>query len=108
MKKKILIIVLAALVSAGGVAGVVVYTRRKNVGDTSSSRSESVSDSSSEHVHAFTLQNTDLEYLKSEATCTAKAVYYYSCECGERGTQTFEYGTAKGQTVGDHRNEKSK
>ena len=35
------------------------------------------------HVHSYTEKNTDAKYLKSAATCTAKAVYYYSCSCGE-------------------------
>lgn len=38
-------------------------------------------------------ENTDTKYLKSAATCTHKAVYYQSCSvCGEKGTNTFEYG----------------
>ena len=46
------------------------------------------------------------EYLKSAATCTAKAVYYTSCtECGQssKGTadeETFEYGNALGHKYG--------
>ena len=44
------------------------------------------------HEHSFTVENTSGKYLKSEATCKQKAVYYYSCECGECGTETFEYG----------------
>lgn len=46
------------------------------------------------------------EYLKSAATCTAKAVYYTSCtECGlsSKGTEneaTFEYGNALGHSFG--------
>ena len=31
-------------------------------------------------------------YLVSNATCTAKAVYYKSCVCARVGTATFEYG----------------
>ena len=42
--------------------------------------------------HKFTKKDTDEKYLLSSATCTQKAVYYYSCECGEKGTETFEYG----------------
>lgn len=35
----------------------------------------------------------DEDYLKSEATCSAKAVYYVSCEnCDAVGTTTFTYG----------------
>lgn len=43
--------------------------------------------------HKFTAENTDTKYLSTEADCTHKAVYYYSCEvCGAAGTETFEYG----------------
>ena len=47
------------------------------------------------------------EYLKSAATCTAKAVYYTSCaECGlsskgTAGEATFEYGDALGHKYGE-------
>ena len=47
------------------------------------------------------------EYLKSAATCTAKAVYYTSCaDCGlsSKGTKneaTFEYGNALGHKYGE-------
>ena len=44
------------------------------------------------HVHDYTEKNTDEKYLKTPATCTAKAVYYYSCSCGNKGTETFESG----------------
>ncbi len=44
------------------------------------------------HSHSF-VEKTDEKYLKSAATCVNKAVYYTSCSgCGERGTETFEYG----------------
>lgn len=42
--------------------------------------------------HSFDQQNTASKYLKSEATCKSPAVYYYSCACGAKGTQTFTYG----------------
>ena len=44
------------------------------------------------HVHSYTEKNTDEKYLKTPATCTAKAVYYYSCSCGNKGAETFESG----------------
>ena len=44
------------------------------------------------HTHAFTAEVATDKYLVSRATCTAKAKYYYSCACGEKGTTTFEYG----------------
>lgn len=46
----------------------------------------------SAHTHSFTQQNTDAKYLQSPATCTSQAVYFYSCECGEKGNETFKYG----------------
>ena len=43
-------------------------------------------------AHSFTEKVAE-QYLKSAATCTAKAVYYNSCTfCGEKGTETFETG----------------
>ena len=42
--------------------------------------------------HVFDQKVATAEYLASEATCTQKATYYYSCVCGEKGTETFEYG----------------
>ena len=53
-----------------------------------------------DHVHNFTVQNTDGEYLDSDATCTAKATYVYSCACGAKGTEKFEHGEALGHTPG--------
>lgn len=44
------------------------------------------------HTHVFDQKNTDAKYLASAASCTAKATYYYSCTCGEKGTATFESG----------------
>ena len=43
--------------------------------------------------HELTAEKVDDKYLKSAATCIAKAVYYKSCAiCGEKGTDTFEIG----------------
>ena len=43
-------------------------------------------------AHSFTEKVAE-QYLKSAATCTAKAVYYKSCSvCHEKGTETFETG----------------
>ena len=44
------------------------------------------------HTHVFTKQVIKDEYLKSVATCDVLASYYYSCECGERGDESFTYG----------------
>ena len=49
-----------------------------------------------EHAHTFDRQVAEQSYLCKKATCTEKAEYYYSCECGEKGTGTFEYGEPLG------------
>ncbi|MBQ8248088.1 MAG: hypothetical protein IJZ42_13250 [Lachnospiraceae bacterium] len=43
--------------------------------------------------HTYAQQAIAPEYLQTEATCTSAAAYYYSCECGAKGTATFSYGT---------------
>ena len=48
------------------------------------------------HTHSFDREVTEHEYLKSAATCTVPAVYYKSCNCGEKGTETFTSGDALG------------
>ena len=42
--------------------------------------------------HTYNQEKAESKYLASEATCTAKATYYKSCSCGEKGTETFESG----------------
>ena len=44
------------------------------------------------HECNFALEVKDEKYLASKATCIAKAKYYYSCECGKMGIETFEAG----------------
>lgn len=41
------------------------------------------------HTHVYSQTNTDPVYLHTDATCTSPALYYYSCQCGEKGTATF-------------------
>ena len=45
--------------------------------------------------HAYNKEKVDSKYLVSNATCTSQAVYYKSCVCGEKGTETFKYGNLK-------------
>ena len=52
------------------------------------------------HTHSFTQEIAEDKYLASEATCTEKARYYYSCKCGEKGTETFGYGSLLGHELG--------
>lgn len=41
------------------------------------------------HECSFVLENTEEKYLATVATCVEGATYYKSCECGEKGTETF-------------------
>ena len=50
------------------------------------------------HSHEYNKEVVDAKYLAEEATCTSKAKYYYSCECGEKGTETFESGEVLAHT----------
>ncbi len=58
-----------------------------------------------EHTHAYTETIATEDYLKSEATCLSKAVYYYSCSCGEYGDDTFEYGEIAEHLLSDWKDE---
>lgn len=42
--------------------------------------------------HVYDQEVASAKYLATPATCTEKATYYYSCVCGEKGAQSFEYG----------------
>ena len=52
------------------------------------------------HTHVYEKNVAD-KYRKSAADCTRPAVYYFSCACGARGNETFEYGTALGHSFGN-------
>ena len=54
------------------------------------------------HTHSFTEQTAKDEYLSTAANCTDKAKYFYSCSCGEKGTETFEYGSPLGHDFTDY------
>lgn len=51
------------------------------------------------HIHSYYMENTEDEYLKELATCTTPAVFYYSCVCGEKGSETFFYGATADHTI---------
>ncbi len=54
------------------------------------------------HECKFDKQIVDQAYFVSNATCTEKAKYYLSCECGEFGDETFGYGEALGHDFNDY------
>ena len=43
-------------------------------------------------AHIYDKERTADVYKMSDATCTSRAIYYKSCECGRAGTETFEIG----------------
>ena len=59
-----------------------------------------------DHVCEFT-ETVEETYLKSAATCTAKAVYYKSCSCGEVSDETFESGEPLGHAYAENANEET-
>ncbi len=47
-------------------------------------------------AHTYNQEVVNETYKKSFATCTGAAVYYKSCVCGAKGTETFTSGTELG------------
>ncbi len=48
------------------------------------------------HEHSYDQKVIKSTYRKTFATCGTSAVYYKSCACGEKGTETFEGGVPLG------------
>ena len=45
-----------------------------------------------DHTHTYDKKTVSADYLVAAATCESAATYYYSCSCGEKGTETFTDG----------------
>ncbi|MBQ4333487.1 MAG: hypothetical protein IJC33_06895 [Clostridia bacterium] len=54
-----------------------------------------------DHTHVFDQKVATDAYKASDATCQKKALYYTSCTCGQRGTETFAHGALAGHSYGD-------
>ena len=50
--------------------------------------------------HNFNRKVVKDEYFALDATCVEGDKYYYSCDCGLKGTETFEYGEPLGHVGG--------
>jgi len=62
---------------------------------------------SEEHTHSF-IEVVDSTYLKSEATCLSKAIYFKSCSiCKEMSSETFEYGELGNHKLTKHKKKES-
>lgn len=46
--------------------------------------------------HSYNEKNETKDYLLSDATCEAPAIYHYSCICGAKGSGTFTVGEPLG------------
>ena len=51
-------------------------------------------------AHNYNEKNTSTIYRSTPATCTEAAVYFYSCSCGEKGSETFTDGDPLGHRYG--------
>ena len=49
-------------------------------------------DETAKHTHSYTEQIVSDEHFKSAANCLSRTAYFYSCKCGENGTETFVIG----------------
>ncbi len=54
-----------------------------------------------EHTCTYDQQVESDDYLLSAADCDSPAVYYKSCVCGAKGTETFTVGTESGHDWGN-------
>lgn len=54
-----------------------------------------------EHTCVFDQKVVSEAYLSGAASCTAPASYFFSCTCGEKGTETFPDGEALGHDFVD-------
>lgn len=94
MKRKILFIFLTTMILAFSFASCDIV---ENVIDRlENSGTDSNLDDETAHIHDFTQRNTTSAYIMSSASCTEPAVYYFSCSCGEIGSETFTDGDARG------------
>ena len=48
------------------------------------------------HNHNYNQQVVTDEYKAADAECEHGATYYYSCSCGDKSSETFEYGVPLG------------
>ena len=92
MKKLLLsILCLTLLFSASFFASGCKNSANKN-SDSATDTTNTTDTTDTSHTHIFSVKNIAEKYLASEATCIEKAKYYYSCSCGEKDSETFEYG----------------
>ena len=94
MKRFLLLILTLALVFALvlSVSSCDVLGGKSQNEDSANTPGDNETPDNSAHTHSYTVKNTDAKYLKSAASCSKSAEYFYSCECGEKSTNTFTHG----------------
>lgn len=60
-----------------------------NLENDSNENSDNNDGTPGSHVHEYNRQKPASAFVKTTATCTKAGVYFYSCVCGECGTDTF-------------------
>ena len=92
--KKFLVGLLAfASVSAFALGFTGCEDEKPSVGTGNGTNTEQGGDDTNEEVHTHVyLDLLNVNYIAQQATCTSGTIYYQSCACGKKGTETFEYG----------------
>ncbi|MBE5737410.1 MAG: leucine-rich repeat domain-containing protein [Clostridiales bacterium] len=90
MSKK-LIAILASCVTVCLAVGIILISINTN----------DANNENTDHVHNFNGRRITQEYLATNPTCTEKAKYYYSCDCGEKDIDTFEHGSPLDHAYGE-------
>lgn len=91
---------------AGGIVQKDAYTytdlyNRQYVLDTIAANSGTAENVVTIKSHIYNQQVVSDNYRAADATCTEPAKYYYSCQCGAKGTETFESGNSTGHDWGE-------
>ena len=94
MKKKLLIALIAITSAICGAFGFsACFDNNKVDNGNGGNTNQGGNTQNPEHTaHKYDKKVTETQFLKTEATCTNRAEYYFSCECGKMGTEVFEYG----------------
>lgn len=103
MKKTILFgvgLAAACLLTACGSDPVTTAAPTNTQSTVQTAGSETTAPTTPAHEHSFA-ETVKEEGLKSAATCTEPAVYYKSCQCGEKSDETFVSGEALGHDYDD-------
>ena len=91
MSKNIILFTITAILSLSSCSS---PSNSSSMNDSLSIKENSSEENTSSeiHTHNFDQQVISDIYLNSAASCKKPATYFYSCICGEKGTNVFEHG----------------